>query len=317
MGTDTTFARYINFYTDFAFKRFFGTEANKDLLISFLNALLFRDNSNQDEFIQDVSYLPTEHLGEQEIDRRAVFDVYCTNNKGERFIIEMQKASQIHFRERSLFYATFPIREQAVKGKEWDYDLKGIYIIGVLNFTFEENNQFKSKTPNTDVISEIVLMNKKNKEVFYDKLTFIYLEMPKFLKKENELVTILDKWLYVLKNLYKLLEKPKELQERVFERVFEIAEITKYNPQELAEYEDSLMVYRDYMSTIHAAEYRGRIEGIIEGRREGRREGRKEGIELGRVEEKIQMVKNMKQKGLSFDIISSITGLTIDEINNI
>ena len=101
--------RYINPYTDFGFKKLFGTEMNKDLLISFLNSLF----NNSEQEIKDVQYLNSEHLGDGYGDRRAVFDVYCMTADGGRFIVEMQKAEQAYFKDRSIYYSTYPIREQA------------------------------------------------------------------------------------------------------------------------------------------------------------------------------------------------------------
>ena len=127
MGTEGIQDKYVNPYTDFGFKLLFGTAMNKELLISFLNALLFKE-----EVIKDVTYLNAEHLGTQEYDRRAVFDVYCENEKGEKFLVEMQRGEQQFFKDRSVFYSTFPIREQAKRG-EWDYELKAVYVVGILN----------------------------------------------------------------------------------------------------------------------------------------------------------------------------------------
>lgn len=191
--------KYVNFYTDFAFKKLFGTEINKDLLISFLNALL-----EGKEIIEDVTFLNVEHLGTQEYDRRAVFDVYCKNDKGEMFIVEMQKGEQQFFKDRSIFYSTFAIREQAPRGY-WNYELKGVYTIGILNFCI-----FKDE----DVRHDVMLVDMKSKQLFYDKLTFIYLEMPKFLKKESELEDMFDKWLYAIRNLDSLMKRPASLQEK-------------------------------------------------------------------------------------------------------
>ena len=101
--------RYINPYTDFGFKKLFGTEMNKDLLISFLNALFHGEKGE----ITDVQYLNGEHLGEGYGDRRSIFDVYCMTDDGSRFIVEMQKAEQEYFKDRSLYYSTAAIREQA------------------------------------------------------------------------------------------------------------------------------------------------------------------------------------------------------------
>ena len=189
--------RYIYFYTDFAFRRLFGSEKNKALLIGFLNALF-----NGREVITDVTFLKTERLGTQVYNRRAVFDVYCKNEKSEYFLVEMQKGEQQFFKDRSIYYSTFAIREQAPRG-EWDYGLKGIYTIGILNFCFHG-------TPaDREFYHEVKLMDIKTKEVFYDKLTFIYLEMPKFTKTEAELETLFDKWLYAIRNLASLMERPR------------------------------------------------------------------------------------------------------------
>ena len=125
--------RYINPYTDFGFKKLFGTEMNKDLLISFLNAL-FMGRQN----IKDVKYLPTEHFGVYGDSRRAIFDVYCEDENGGKFIVEMQNVSQQYYKDRSVFYSTFPIQEQAKVGDDWDFNLKDVYTVGVLNLVFRE-----------------------------------------------------------------------------------------------------------------------------------------------------------------------------------
>lgn len=201
--------RYINPYTDFGFKKLFGTEMNKDLLISFLNALF-----NGHEVVRDVTYLNSEHFGENYLDRKAIFDVYCENEQGEKFIVEMQKAEQNYFKDRSVYYATFPIREQAKRG-EWDFQLKAVYTVGILNFVFPDDEY----SPDC-YHHEVKLMDTADKHVFYDKLTFVYLEMPKFNKQEDELVTMFDKWLFVLRNLSRLMERPAALQEKDFYETF-------------------------------------------------------------------------------------------------
>ncbi|WP_435370472.1 Rpn family recombination-promoting nuclease/putative transposase, partial [Bacteroides caecimuris] len=227
--------KYVNPYTDFGFKLLFGTAMNKELLISFLNALLFRE-----EVIKDVTYLNAEHLGTQEYDCRAVFDVYCENEKGEKFLVEMQRGEQQFFKDRSVFYSTFPIREQAKRG-EWDYELKAVYVVGILNFSFDNSDEKYFH-------HEVKLVDLYTHKIFYDKLTFVYLEMPKFNKNEDELENMFDKWLFVLRNLASLLERPKALQNRVFDRLFETAEIAKFTKTELSEYWDSLKNFRDWYS---------------------------------------------------------------------
>ena len=278
--------RYVNPYTDFGFKLLFGTPVNKDLLIGFLNAL-FRGEQE----ITDVTYLNAEQLGRAEWDRKAVFDVYCENVKGERFIVEMQKARQKYFKDRSVFYSTFPIREQAKVG-DWDYELKSVYTVGVLNFVFDED-----KDDEEYYHHEVKLMDVGRKEVFYEKLTFIYLEMPKFRKREEELETLFDKWMFVLKNLATLLDRPAALQERVFKRLFETAEIARFSESEMRDYEESLKNLRDLGNVLNTA------------KEEGRKEGRKEGIET--------MALRMRDDGMPLEVIAKYTGLSVEEIQNL
>lgn len=293
MGTEGIIDRYVNFYTDFAFKKLFGTEMNKDLLISFLNALL-----QGREVVLDVNYLNTEHLGTQEYDRRAVFDVYCKNDKGEVFLVEMQKGEQQFFKDRSIYYSTFAIREQAPRG-EWNYELKGVYTIGILNFCFDKERE-------GNYYHEVKLMDTATKEVFYDKLVFIYLEMPKFTKQENELESLFDKWLYVICNLAALMERPRVLQEKVFAHLFEAAEIAKFSRVERYEYEESLKAYRDWFSVMATAELRGEERG--------KEKGLKEGLEKGRIEERLRNARGLKARGVDAEIIAQVTGLSVDDI---
>ncbi len=298
MGSEGLHERYINPYTDFAFKLLFGTELNKELLISFLNALL-----HGEEHIKEITYLNSEHLGTQERDRRAVFDIYCENEQGEKFLVEMQKGEQAFFKDRSIYYATFPIREQAIKGSEWNYQLKAVYTVAILNFVFDDKDD--------DYFHhEVKLVDMRTKKVFYDKLTFIYLEMPKFNKTEYELETMFDKWMFVLRNLSRLMERPVALQERVFERLFKAAEIANFDRRELIEYEDSLKNYRDWYSVVSTAEQKGIQKGI----QEGIEKGIQKGIQEGEKKKQYEIARNLKSLGIAPDIIAKTTEMTLKEI---
>lgn len=294
--------RYVNPYTDFGFKKLFGTEINKDLLISFINSLL-----HGKEVVKDLTYLNTEHLGTGESDRKAVFDVYCENENGEKILVEMQRGEQQFFKDRTLFYTTFPIREQQVI-KDWDYQLKAIYVIGILNFKFD-------KVHDNYYHHEVQLLDVETKEVFYDKLTFIYLEMPKFNKSEDELNGMFEKWLFVLRNLSRLMERPKALQERIFTRLFEAAEIARFTKVEYDAYEESLKVYRDWKNTIDTAELKGEKKGFKKGHKEGLEKGEKIGIEKGEKRKAIEMAQRLKDKGVAINIIVECSGLTEEQIN--
>jgi predicted transposase/invertase (TIGR01784 family) len=288
-------AKYINLFTDFGFKKIFGEEASKPQLIHFLNSLLPQENQ-----IVNLSFKNTEQLGISDLERKAVYDIYCENEKGEKFIVELQKAKQNFFKERTLYYSTFPIREQAEKGT-WDFNLKAVYCIGILDFTFDDYD----KEPEKSEVVHVIKLKNQNCKVFYEKLTYIYLEMPNFNLAETELKTRLDKWLYFIKNLEELENIPAIFKEEVFVQAFEKAELSKLGPAEMDKYEMNLKVYRDYKNTIDTAFDEGKIEGKIEGKAEGK------------MEEKIEMTKLLKQRGFAIEIIMELTGLSKEEIEKI
>lgn len=310
--------KYIKPTTDFGFKKLFGTELNKDLLISFLNALFEGEKE-----ISDVRYLDKEFLGAHREDRRAILDIYCEDVNGEKFIVEMQNVYQQFYADRSIYYSTFPIQEQAIRG-DWSFELQRVYTIGILNFVFPDKRKADERYHR-----KIMLMDVKTKEVFSDKLTYIYLELPKFQKEETDLETMFDKWMYVLKNLSNLMSRPTSLQERIFERLFEQAEIAKYSREEQYGYEQSIKAYRDLNNAVATAEQTGKETGYKEGlevgiergRKEGIEEGRKEGIEEGRKEgeykAKVVMAQAMKRQGISIETIVAVSGLTEEEINTL
>ena len=149
--------------------------------------------------------------------------------------------------------------------------------------------------------------------MFYDKLTFIYLEMPKFTKTEAELSTMFDKWLYAIRNLPSLLERPRALYEKVFQRLFEAAEIAKFDRRERYEYEESLKAYRDWFSVMETAELRGEERGHAKGLKEGHAKGLEEGTHKANV----ATASRLKQMGLSVEDIQKATGLSEEEIREL
>jgi len=304
-------AKYINPFTDFGFKKIFGEEASKPLLIDFLNALLPHQNK-----IIDLTFKNAEQLGQTEADRKAIYDIYCENEIGEKFIVELQKAKQNYFIERTIYYSTFPIREQAEKG-QWDYHLKAVYCIGILDFKF---NDYDSELEKSEVLHTIKLKNQYGK-VFYDKLTYIYLEMPNFKLEEIDIKTRLDKWLYFIKHLEDFQTIPSIFKDEVFTQAFEKAEIAKFGQLELDSYEYSLKIFRDnkavYDYAIESAFEKGMKEGLHDGMQKGIQEGIQEGIEKGIEKGKLEVAKSAKKMGLSIVDIINLTGLSESEINKL
>jgi predicted transposase/invertase (TIGR01784 family) len=261
-------------------------------LIDFLNALLPEYNK-----IKNLSFRNTEQLGITNAERKSVFDIYCENERGEKFIVELQKAKQNFFKERTIFYSTFPIREQAEKGATWGFDLKAVYCIGILDFTFDD---YESEPQKSEVVHTVKLKDQNNK-VFYDKLTYIYLEMPNFKKTEEELKTRLDQWLFFLKNLEDFQTIPEIFKDKIFTDILKKAEIANFNQEELYNYEMNLKAYRDMHNVVATAFEDGKAEGKIEGKIEG----------------KMEIAQNLLKKGMPIEEVCSMTGLSKEQIEQL
>ena len=231
------------------------------------------------EINEDTDEVPAELLENEEISKALS-------------IVEMQKAEQQYFKDRSIYYSTYPIREQAPKGL-WDYHLEDVYTVGILNFTFPDGEY-----PDDSMIHEIKLKDVADNHIFYDKLTFVYLEMPKFNKKEEELETMFDKWMFALSNLARLLERPKALQERIFARLFEQAEIAHFTPKERNEYVASKKEYWDAYSITKTSFNKGLAEGM----------------EKGLAQRNHEIARSMKADKLPIETIIKYTGLSAEEI---
>lgn len=300
-SSDKVKNRYLDLFVDFAFKKMFGVESSKPYLIDLLNAIL----QLKDKII-DVSFLDREQLGITADDRKAVFDVFCIDQSGRRFIIELQHLLQRHFRDRSLYYSTYPIQVQALKG-EWDYSLRETITIGILGFEFDDTHP-------DQVVHRVRLIEEESGLVFNDHLSYIYIEAPKFKKREEELSSRLDEWLYVLTGMKRFKEIPVTLEkDELFKSFFMAAEIASLKLAEYMEWVASQKAQWDEYSIRTSAE----SIGLEEGMKKGMEKGIEKGLEKGRKEERHTIARAMKANGVSVDIIIKSTGLTAEEINRI
>jgi predicted transposase/invertase (TIGR01784 family) len=265
-------SKYINPYTDFGFKKLFGEEANKDLLIDFLNQMLPPVHQ-----IQTLTFKNPEKLPDAAKERKAFFDIECQSVTGEAFIVEMQKAKVKFFKDRALFYTTFPIREQAKKGVDWNFELKPIYFIAILDFLYDESLE-RAK------FWRDVQLTDQDCEPFYEKLHFKFLQMPAFTKTAEELVTKFDKWAYFLKNLETFQDIPSILNEPIFEKAFETSRLTNMSAKQRTIYEKSQLDYLGVKAVSATAWEEGKTEGIAIGKEEGIVIGKEEGIVIGKEE---------------------------------
>lgn len=272
-------AKYINPYTDFGFKKLFGEEGNKNLLVDFLNQLLPSHHQ-----IADLTFQNVEHVPDTIEERKAFFDIHCKSTTGERFIVEMQKAKVDFFKDRSLYYLTYPIREQAQRG-DWNFELSAIYFIAVLDFWYEPEMTAK--------FHRFVALKDQDNDPFYSKLGLIYLQMPAFKKTAAELETHFDKWAYFLKNLEKFEDIPQMLNESVFEQAFNTAEVANFTKAQREDYEKSRLSYIGIRQVTETAKKDGEQKRNIE------------------------IAKSMKTDGLAVNMISKHTGLSEKEIEEL
>jgi predicted transposase/invertase (TIGR01784 family) len=226
---DENLGVYVNLLTDFGFKRIFGI---KEVMLHFLNTVLADDVR---DCIVDLHYDNTERLGITEYDRKAIYDLICTTGSGERIIVEMQALWQEFYRDRTLVYTSYLIQDQTVKKKEWDFKLPPIYSINIVNFLFDETDLTADK-----YTSYVQLIDRETHRVFYDKLTMVYIELPRFTKELSELKTFFEQWMFLIRNLHILDDIPEAFRNEVFEKLFEEAKIARMTKNEKNNYIQSL-----------------------------------------------------------------------------
>ena len=271
--------RYMDVRTDFGFKKLFGQEESKPVLKGFLFDLL--DLSAP---IAEIDFLSPEQLPRTSEERKSIFDIYCIDESGRRFIVEMQKAEQLHFKNRALYYSTFPIVNQVKKG-DWDYQLNPVYCVGILNFTFQNDDRY---------IHRVRLIEETTHEVFSDKLTFVYVELPKFNLGLEELETFTDKWIYFLKHTTEFEEIPEGFSESPFNLAFNLAELAQLTAEEYDYYEGSLKQARD----LYAVEQTKLLQGI----------------EIGGKQKTIEIAQMLIKQQVPLATILQATGLTEEEV---
>ena len=301
--------RYINPFCDVGFKRIFGQEYSKPLLISFLNNLL----KGEKEII-DLTFLDKEQPGICEDDRSLIYDIYCTTVDGEKIIVEMQQAPQPNFKKRSIYYISQAISRQGEQGTKWQYNIKAVYLVAILGFEIPEiGNKFRA---------DVTLMDMETHELFSTDVRMIYLQLPLFTKTEEECETDFDKWIYALKNMEQLITNlPWAGQDSVFAQLATIADISSLTKEDRMRYDSSIKKFRDTINVMEGAKEEGFEKGMAKGIEKGRAEGRAEGIAAGMakgIEKGISFIaKNMKSLGFPVSEISKATGLTEEDINSL
>ncbi len=277
--------KFINPFTDVGFKIIFGEEFSKPRLLDFLNALLEGERA-----ITDLAFLDKEQQAMFDGDRSPIYDILCETESGEKIIVEMQNREHPNFKERMLYYASEAIVRQGEKGTAWNYDIKAVYIIAFTNFVLTGcAGRLRIDAGLTDL---------QQGGLFTDKLRLIYLQMPCFTKEASECENQFERWIYILKNMEILERMPWAAQNAVFQRLAEVAEVSKLSKEDRIKYDHALKRYRDTLNAITGAEQKGRAEG------------RAEGVRV----KALETARRMKDKGFSVEDIAEITDLSTGEI---
>lgn len=277
-------AKYINPFTDVGFKRIFGQELSKPLLLDFLNSLF-----GGEKHIVNLTFLDKEQPALYEEDRSLIYDIYCETNEGEKIIVEMQNKSQPYFKNRSIYYISESIARQGERGSSWNYAIDAVYLIAFLNFIpLDFKRQFRT---------DVVLAEKDTVEQFSDKMRMTFLQLPLFDKEACECENQVERWIFLLKNMETLSRLPWAAQSAVFKKLESIADVGAMSRDERLKYDESLRKYRDTISVFEGV----RMEGRLEGQRN----------------EKMENARKMKSYGLALDMIADITGLSVEEVRNL
>lgn len=295
--------KFINPFTDYGFKKIFGQEVSKELLIEFLNDLL-----EGERVITDLTFLNNEQLPIYPGERIAIYDIFCTTDTGEKIIVEMQNRSQVYFKERALYYLSHAIVRQGVKGESWKFDIKAVYGVFFINFLLDENQKLRT---------DVILTDRDTGKLFSDKLRQIFIALPLFNKTEAECETDFERWIFVLNNMETLNRMPFKAQKAVFEKLEEIVDVHSLSEEDRVRYENSVNAYRDYLATIDYAAKKGVEEGFEDGLQKGIQEGIQEGIRKGQQEKALEIARSMKAMGMTSEQIMKVTGLSLAEIESL
>lgn len=288
-------AKFINPFTDIGFKRIFGQEISKPLILDFLNNLLMGE-----EHIVDLSFLDKEQPALFEDDRSLIYDIYCVTDNGKKIIVEMQNKSQPYFTNRSIYYVSEAIARQGERGSLWNYSIDAVYLVAFLNFCpLDFERKFRT---------DVMLADKVTHRQFSDKVRMTFMQLPLFNKEAEECDNQFERWIYLLNNMETLTRLPWAAKSAVFQRLEEIADVASLTRQERMKYDEGLKKYRDTLSVLEGA----RVDGFAEGRAEGRAEGQEE----GKNKEKLDTVARLAQAGVDLNTISIATGLSLEEIRS-
>ena len=313
-----TVQRYVDILTNGGFKALFGDTANKDVVMSIINVLL-PDHRK----VTEIDYLPTEYQGQVlDLNKEYHYDFMCKDESGTVFIVELQRYQDDYWFKRCVSYACRAYDRQNRKGE--DYNVAPVYLIGLMDVPIDHPDKDFWKDR---YVSEYTFREKESHDLLGETIVIIFAEMANFSKAAEDCVTEVDKMLYLLKNIGKLMDQPGWLQHEVYTRIFDACEIAGFDEDKLIKYDKDMYDERRLKSEMNTAKrigYEdghkegradGLADGLAEGRAEGRIEGRAEGRIEGKAEGKAEVALRMLDSGMDISQIAQLTGLSIEEVS--
>ena len=246
--------RFINPKTDYAFKIIFGSNQSKEILISFLNAILYQEK----DVIKDLEILNPYSPGASFGLKDTYLDVKAKLDNNTTVLIEMQVLNKYAFDKRVMYNAAKSYANQLESGERYIL-LNPVIALTIIDFIMFDNN--------TEIINSFVFQEEKQKFVYNEEIKLVFLELRKFNKSLEELNNISDKWIYFIKNAAELREKPADFQSvSALNKALEIANLAGLNREELEEIQNRTIWLTDQEGITLYAQEKGRQEGIIEGK---------------------------------------------------
>jgi predicted transposase/invertase (TIGR01784 family) len=290
---------------DVAFKKIFGDEKHKEVLISFLNSVLdFKDEKT----IVDVTLSNTYQLSEIEDLKDTILDIKAKNQNGEEFIVEMQKKDIGDFAKRSLYYTSKAYVSQIDVAEKY-LQLKKVYYIAIVDFEIFDNKNF---------ISRHLIINQETTKQDLKDFEFTFIELPKFNLELKDCDTIVKKWIYFINNASSLDLIPKELENiKEFQVAFQTANTYAWNKKELSYYDRVSLRRGDDKNALMVAKKRAEEKGMRIGIKKGMQKGRQEGMQKGIEKGILTVAQNSIKQGLDNQTISLITGLDAEQIEQL
>ena len=242
--------KFVDVKNDIAFRKIFGNEKKKVILISFLNAVLSLEGHNR---IKEVILLNPFQLPRIAGEKSSIIDVKATDEKGSTFIVEMQVAESVGFDKRVLYYSSKDYAGQINIGEEYP-KLRPVYFIGVLDFKYFSGKSY---------LSSHLIVDEETGECVFKDLKFRFIELPKFNKKVNELKNIIDKWTFFIKNADELEVMPDNVDDEGLKEAYEEAAQHNWTKEEYDAYIYAGIREQDERGRVEKAEERKRNEMII------------------------------------------------------